>query len=247
MRKSLGEKRKQISDEQIAEITRLYGDYAEGDQVKIFPNEAFGFLRITVERPLRLRWEVTDDTIAAAIAAKPVAKLSAEVQTALRALLTEHRDASFATQRELVKALGSPLTALGLAGPTQKAVWSALAIHDERAPVITDRKGNPEPDPDLRDNENVSLPAVPVSFVEDPTERFATLEYRTAVDDYMRDEVLPYVPEAWVDNEKTKIGYEIPVTRHFYKYVPPRPLEEIDAEIKTLEDEIQRLLAEVAR
>ena len=169
------------------------------------------------------------------------------MQTALRALLTEHRDASFATQRELVKALGSPLTALGLAGPTQKAVWSALAIHDERAPVITDRKGNPEPDPDLRDNENVSLPAVPVSFVEDPTERFATLEYRTAVDDYMRDEVLPYVPEAWVDNEKTKIGYEIPVTRHFYKYVPPRPLEEIDAEIKTLEDEIQRLLAEVAR
>ena len=90
------------------------------------------------------------------------------------------------------------------------------------------------------------LPAVPVSFVEDPTERFATLEYRTAVDDYMRDEVLPYVPDAWVDHDRTKIGYEIPLTRHFYKYVPPRPLEEIDAEIKALEDEIQRLLAEVA-
>ena len=105
--------------------------------------------------------------------------------------------------------------------------------------------GHQEPDPDLRDNENVPLPAMPVSWVEDPTERFATLEYCTAVDDYMRDEVLPHVPDAWVDYDKTKVGYEIPLTRHFYKYVPPRPLEEIDAEIKALEDEIQRLLAEV--
>ena len=89
------------------------------------------------------------------------------------------------------------------------------------------------------------LPAVPVSFVEDPTERFATLEYRTAVEDYMPDEVLPYIPDAWVDHDRTKIGYEIPLTRHFYKYVPPRPLEEIDAEIQALEDEIQRLLEEI--
>ena len=128
----------------------------------------------------------------------------------------------------------------------QKAILAALAVRDEEAPVITDRKGNPEPDPELRDNENVPLPPVPVSFEEDPTERFATLEYRTAVDDYMRDEVLPYVPDAWVDHARTKIGYEIPLTRHFYKYVPPRPLEEIDAEIKALEAEIQRLLGEVA-
>jgi type I restriction enzyme M protein len=71
------------------------------------------------------------------------------------------------------------------------------------------------------------------------------LEYRTAVNDYMRDEVLPYVPDAWVDHGRTKIGYEIPLTRHFYRYLPPRALDEIDAEIRTLEKEIQRLLAEV--
>ena len=65
---------------------------------------------------------------------------------------------------------------------------------------------------------------MPLKFEEDPTDRFATLEYRTAIDDYMRDEVLPYVPDAWVDYDRTKIGYEIPLTRHFYKYVPPRPL-----------------------
>jgi type I restriction enzyme M protein len=128
----------------------------------------------------------------------------------------------------------------------QKAVRTALAVQDDEAPVITDRRGNPEPDPDLRDNENVPLPSVPLSFVEDPADRLATLVYRTAVDDYMRDEVLPYVPDAWVDHERSKIGYEIPLTRHFYKYVPPRPLEEIDAEIKALEDEIQQLLHEAA-
>jgi type I restriction enzyme M protein len=71
------------------------------------------------------------------------------------------------------------------------------------------------------------------------------LEYRTAIDDYVRGEVLPYVPDAWVDHDKTKIGYEIPLTRHFYKYVPPRPLAEIDVEIRALEAEIQDLLREV--
>lgn len=246
MRKSLGAKRKEISYAQIEEITRLYGDFAEGEQVKIFPNEAFGFLRITVERPLRLRWEVSDETIAAVFAARAIQKTADDPRLAVRQLLEAHRGARFTTQRELIKTLGSALTVLGLAGPAQKAVWSALAVRDEKAPVITDRKGNPEPDPELRDNENVPLPPVPVSFEEDPTERFATLAYRTAVDDYMREQVLPYVADAWVDHDKTKIGYEIPLTRHFYKYVPPRPLVEIDAEIKALEREIQRLLAEVA-
>jgi|ERR1035438_874978 type I restriction enzyme M protein len=146
----------------------------------------------------------------------------------------------------MIKVMGQAMAGLGLAGPAQRAVWAALAIRDEEAPIITDRKGNPEPDPELRDSESVPLPAAQVRFAEDPTQRFQTREYRTAIDDYMRDEVLPYVTDAWVDHDRTKIGYEIPLTRHFYKYVPPRPLEEIDAEIKALEDEIQRLLAEVA-
>ena len=164
MRKSLGDKRKQISDDQIPEIVRLYGDFEENDRVKIFPNEAFGFLRITVERPL-------DGEI--------------------------------------------------------------------------DRKGHPRPDPALRDNENVPLPEGRVFYEPDPAGRLATPAYRQAIDEYMTTEVLPYVPDAWVDHTKTRIGYEIPLTRHFYRYLPPRPLEEIDTEIKTLETEIQQLLAEV--
>ena len=147
-------------------------------------------------------------------------------------------------QRELVKALGPRSTGSASPDAAQKAVWAALAVRDDDAPIITDRKGNPEPDPDLRDNENVPLPAVPVSFDEDPTERLATLEYRTAVDDYMRGRGPARTsPTPGSTTTKTKIGYEIPLTRHFYKYVPPRPLAEIDAEIKALEDEIQTLLA----
>jgi type I restriction enzyme M protein len=246
MRKSLGEKRKQISEAQIEEITRLYGDFTESDKVKVFPNEAFGFLHITVERPLQLRWEVTEETISTVLAAKAIQKLVDDVQLAVRESLETHQGAQFATERELIKLLKPALAALDLPGPAQKAVWAGLAVRDEKAAVITDRKGNPKPDPELRDNENVPLPPEAVEFEEDPAERFATLPYRTAVDDYMRDEVLPFVPDAWVDHDRTKIGYEIPLTRHFYKYVPPRPLDEIDAEIKALEDEIQRQLTEVA-
>jgi type I restriction enzyme M protein len=246
MRKALGEKRKEISTRQIDEVVGLYGEFAEGGKVKIFPNEAFGFLRITVERPLRLRWEVADETIAATLAAKAIQKLPADTQTELGELLKDELGTTFANQRELRASFKDAVGVLELGVQAQKALWSALAVRDENAPIVTDRHGNLEPDPELRDTENVPLPVVPLSFEEDPTARFATLAYRTAVDDYMREEVLPYVPDAWVDHDKTKIGYEIPLTRHFYRYVPPRPLEEIDAEIKALEDEIQRLLGEVA-
>jgi type I restriction enzyme M protein len=245
MRKSLGEKRKEISTEQIDEITRLYGEFEEGERVKILPNEAFGFLRITVEQPLRLRWEITDETIQVTLETKALQKQPEQLRELLRELLAERLGSTFENHKAIVRALGPRIVDAGLPAAAQKAIWSGLAIRDPEARVITDRQGNPEPDTDLRDQENVPLPPVPVSFEEDPTARFSTLEYRTAVDDYMRNEVLPYVPEAWIDYDKTKIGYEIPLTRHFYEYVPPRPLEEIDAEIKALEEEIQELLAEV--
>jgi type I restriction enzyme M protein len=242
MRKSLGEKRKQISEGQIDEITRLYGEFVEGEKVKIFPNEAFGFMRITVERPLRLRWEVTDETIQVTLSAKALQKQPDHVRDLLRELLAEHVGSTFETQKQIIKALGPKIADAGVPTAAQKAIWSGLAVREEDAPLITDRKGNPEPDPELRDQENVPLPTVPLNYEEGPTNRFESLEYRSAIDDYVREEVLPYVPDAWVDYSKTKIGYEVPLTRHFYKYVAPRPLEEIDAEIKALENEIQELL-----
>lgn len=247
MRKSLGDKRNELSTEQIDEITRIYGDFAESEQSKIFPNEAFGFMRITVERPLKLRWEITGETIATALEAKAIKKLPSDTQSALRELLEDERGAKFSTQRRLSSSFKDAMSVLELPAGTQKALWSALAVRDEDAPAVTDRHGDPEPDPELRDNENVPLPSVPVTFEEDPAGRLETHEYRTAIEDYMHEEVLPYVTDAWVDHCRTKIGYEVPLTRHFYKYVPPRPLKEIDAEIRELEDQIERLLSEVTQ
>ncbi len=129
--------------------------------------------------------------------------------------------------------------------PLQTAVLDALAVRDPDADPVTDAKGNSLLDPDLRDNENVPLPDVHVTYEADVTARVSTVEYRTAVQDYVAAEVHPYVPDAWVDYVKTKIGYEIPLTRWFYKHMSPRPLPEIDAEIKKLEAEIQELLLEV--
>ena len=241
MRKSLGDKRKEISAEGIAEITRLYADFTEGERVTILSNESFGFQRITVERPLRLHWEVTADTAEHLAVTKQWAKLSVQDQNDLSSRLAELEEVSTTGRAAMAAKLGDLPKAI------EKQVWDAIAVRDPEAPVVTNRKGEPEADPELRDNENVPLPPIPVTWEEDPTERLASIEYRSAVEDYMVEEVLRYVPDAWVDHAKTKIGYEIPLTRQFYKYVPPRPLEEIDADIRALEDEIQRLLGEVTQ
>ncbi len=239
MRKSLGNKRKEIGPEQIDEITRLYGEFAESDRVKIFPNEAFGHMRITVERPLRLRWEVTTDTVTQLAEEKGWLKLAATEQADIAARLTALVGTSTTDKAVLTKKLGA------IPKGVDKPLWDILAVRDPEAPVVEKRNHEPEPDSDLRDSESVPLPPTPLKWEPDTTARLESLEYRSAVGDYMQAEVVPYVADAWVDYDKTKIGYEIPLTRHFYKYVPPRPLAEIAADIKALEAEIQTLLAEV--
>jgi type I restriction enzyme M protein len=239
MRKSLGNKRKEIALGQIDEITQLYADFAEGESVKILPNTAFGFQRITVERPLRLRWEVTDDAISQVAASRAWVKLTDEERASITARLRDLISTTAPDPRALQRKIGPVPAAI------ERALLDALGVRDPDAPIVTKRKGDPEPDPQLRDNENVPLPDVPTHWEEDPTHRLESLEYRTSVEDYMATEVLPDVPDAWVDHTKTKLGYEIPLTRYFYEYIPPKPLAEIDAEIKALEAEIQELLREV--
>ena len=245
MRKSLGAKRKYLTAEDVAELVKLYGAFEECDRVKIFDNEAFGFLRITVERPLRLRWEISDETLAAVKRDRKLARLDVEVREELLERLQKRAGLTSSSVKELEGELGDEIADLGLTKAQTKAVWDALTVRDPDAPVVTSRKGEPEPDPELRDAENVPLPSKKVGYETDPTARLETIEYRTAIADHLRDEVEPYVPDAWVDHTKTKMGYEIPLARHFYTYTPPRPLEEIDAEIKELEAEIQALLDEV--
>jgi type I restriction enzyme M protein len=241
MRKSLGDKRKQLSDDQIDQITRLFGNFTEGEEVKIFPNEAFGYQRITVERPLRVKWEVTSETLGMVAGTKAWEKLGLGDREMVELALKSLEGTSTTDRKVMAKELGPvPKT-------IEKAVWSVLAVSDPDAPIVTNRQGQPEPDADLRDNENVPLPSMPVEWEVNPSDRLANLDYRGAVEEYIGAEVLPFVEDAWVDFDKTKIGYEIPLTRYFYKYIPPRPLVEIDAEIKALEAEIQELLGEVAQ
>jgi type I restriction enzyme M protein len=226
MRKSLGEKRKTIADDQIAEITRLYAEFAEGDRCKIFRNEDFGYRRITVERPLRVRWEVTKETLASLSASKVVAKLDEDVRSGVLSAVEGLKGTSTNEREVFVEKVQGALTDVGELGkPVEKAVLDAATVRDPQAPVVTDGKGSPEPDAELRDFENVPL-------AED-------------IGDFMRREVLPFVVDAGVDESKTKIGYEIPFTRHFYVYTAPRALEDIDAEIKELEQGILDLLREV--
>ncbi len=234
MRKSLGDKRKYLTDEQIAEVTRLYHDAlaldGHDERVKVFRNEDFGYQRITVERPLRRRWELTEPALEQIKISKAFLAGKDLDQDVVLAALSDLLGTSEDAEEAFIKRLLNACTArrqVGLPKPVQKAILDAAAVPDPDAPVVTDRKGQPLPDPDLRDNENVPL-------AED-------------VEDYVAREVLPHVPDAWIDHSKTKTGYEIPFTQHFYRYVPPRSLAEIDAELAIVEGEIQRVMQGVVR
>ncbi|WP_230082585.1 type I restriction-modification system subunit M [Arsenicicoccus cauae] len=230
MRKSLGSKRKELLPADIETLVKLYAAFDDADdkRSKVFPGETFGFHTITVERPLRLAYQATAERIDEAIQAKAVQKLDESTQEQLRrALQTLDRETVWRARQTFDQALGKALgeADLQVGSPVRKAIHAALSERDETAEICADAKGNPEPDPRLRDTENVPL--------------------GQDIEEYVAREVLPYVPDAWVDHAKTKIGYEMPFTRHFYEYVPPRPLEEIDADVKRLIAEIQDLFAEL--
>ena len=236
MRKSLGDKRKIVTQPQIKELTKLYAealdaaantDHPLHSKVKVFKNTDFGYHRITVERPLKLRFEVTDETLAALAASKPVQKLDAALAfiEALKPLTGQ----DWETKSEAWLALKDAVVEAGRMWPTgtpfNKALRDAVGVRDPKGEVQKLTSGAIEPDPELRDYENVPLDE--------------------GVEEYLKREVLPHVPDAWIDHEKTKVGYEIPFTRHFYMHKPPRPLTDIDAELRALESEIQTLIGEV--
>jgi len=233
MRKSLGSKRKQLRDEDIKLICQLYDEFRHDDNPdepalsKVFANEAFGYRTITVERPLQLSFHVHEDTAEQVLAVKAIAKLPEREQAAVRTALTALTGRSWSNRDKFVTDLKTALKDAGLAkpgAPVIKAIWTTVGQHDPDADIVT-TKGKPEADSSLRDTENVPL--------------------SEEIEDYFAREVLPHVPDAWIDHGKTKIGYEIPFTRHFYRYTPPRPLEEIRKDLRVLVSEIQAMLAEV--
>ncbi|MBO9452277.1 SAM-dependent DNA methyltransferase [Tropicibacter sp. R16_0] len=242
MRKSLGSKRREIPEEACDEITRIYSDMLNGSSgwgefSKIFDAIDFGHREIRVERPLKLAFEITEERLEALQEAKPFMRLDEGDRKGVLQVLREGLPQGHRWMDRAVfdQALAEALKGAGvrIGAPVKKTVFSALSERDEEAIVCTDRRGNPEPDTDLRDHELVPL----------------NEEWQ----DYVKREVLPFVPDAWVDKTHTdaqdggvgRVGYEINFNRYFYKYVSPRPLEEIDAELKALEAEIANLLQEV--
>ncbi|MGS3153306.1 N-6 DNA methylase [Aeromonas sanarellii] len=233
MRKSLGSKRKQLSDEAIEEIVRLASRFEASPIAKIFPTSAFGYRRITVERPLKLAFYPQDaERLASLTADKGWAKLDGSLQSAILTALGQFAEAKLLSRDKFKKQLTKLLGEVKLPAPAFKLLVSHLGEQDDAAEVCK-TKGEQEANADLRDNENVPLG-------ED-------------IYDYLKREVLPHVPDAWIDTSKIDpldgqvgiVGYEIPFNRHFYQYQPPRDLAAIDADLDAVAKEIMQLLAEV--
>ena len=304
MPKSLNNKRNELSEDHIRDLTRIYGDFCDGSRAnvcidtktgmredrtvsRIFANHEFGFLKITVERPLRLNFEATAERVArldnqSAFVALAVSKKRKDakaaeaeeaegkaVQEAIRGMLGTLAGGGLYKDRgrfEAALEAAAKRAKLKLPGPIKKAIFAALGERDPTAEICRDSKDRPEPDSELRDTENIPLPPysplpdafaekigkieniahrgvkLPMFFGPDMPNDDLVEAMMPAIDAYIAAEVLPHVPDAWVDYGKTKIGYEIPINRHFYVYKPPRPLDEIETDITKLEGEIADLL-----
>jgi type I restriction enzyme M protein len=282
MKKSLNNKRNELTDKHIDRLTQLYSHFRDGETEavlidgkpetrvvsRIFRNEAFGFLKVTVERPLRLNFEASPERIARLDAQTAFANLATskkrkderaaaaeeqagrEEQQRIRALLGTLASKGCYTSRDAFEAdldTAARRHGMKLPAPIKKAIFAALGERDPNVDICRDGKGRPEPDSDLRDTENIPLPPgvplpLPMAFSPDAPNDDLVEALRPTVDAYIKAEVVPHVPDAWVDMSKTKVGYEIPINRHFYVYKPPRLLAEIEAEILALEGEIAGLL-----
>lgn len=229
MRKSLGSKRKLLNEDTINEITRIYGQFESSKVCKIFDTTDFGYRRITVERPLQLSFYPKDtDRLEALKEDKAFKRLEESFQKDILNVLANIDEDKINSRDKFIELLGIKLTASQV-----KLLQKHLSEHDDEAELCRDKKGNLEPNPDLRDYENIPL-------IED-------------IYEYFEREVKPHAPLAWIDEKKCDakdgkvgiVGYEIPFNRHFYEYTPPRPLEEIDAELDVVTKEIIELLGEV--
>lgn len=236
--KNEGNKRRKLSDEQIRQIADIYSEGESGELSRLLNYREFGYRRIRVLRPLRMRLHVTEETLDKLREEKAWGKLAPKQQAAWEKALKAHLGShhAFAWAEEFIEVTLKKSPAAGKVGKTfVKALTSALGIRDPEGDPVLDAEGGSVADPELTDYENVPL-----------TE---------SIEDYFTREVTPHVPDAWIDEtfkdeqdtEVGRVGYEINFNRYFYKYQRPRKLVDIDAELKQVEAEIAELLNEVAQ
>lgn len=232
---------------------------------RIFPTTHFGFRKITVERPLRLNFQASPERIARLEEEKGFQALAQSkkkgtagareqaegraLQEAIRRVVRALPNTLFTGRDEFERLLDAAAKRAGvkLPAPARRAILAALSERDEAAAICRDKDGNPEPDPELRDTESVPLGKDEGGRMKDED------GVPTSVRAFFEREVKPHVPDAWIDTSKRDprdgqvglVGYEINFNRYFYRYTPPRPLEEIESEIRGIEQDILRMLAEV--
>ena len=278
LKKSLGNKRRNIPPERAADILSLLAGFADGETrtvskdgedeevtvSRIFPTTWLGFRKITVERPLRLNFQASDDRIARLDEQRAFANLARSrrrgeagerakaegraLQDSIRTALRRMPDTLHKDRKTFVAELNAVAkkAVIKLRVPIRKAILTALSERDETAAICRDRRGFPEPDPGLRDTERVPLPdgADPVDDEGIPA----------SVQEFFDREVKPHAPDAWInlgkrdtrDGQVGLVGYEVNFNRYFYRFKPPRPLGEIEADIRRIEHEMVAMLREVA-
>ena len=265
MRRSLGDKRRQITPEKAEDILKLLVDYNDGDTrvvtkdgsheeaavSRVFPASHFGYRKITVERPLRLSFLASSERIARLEGERGFQSLAKskkrgyardqeeskglKLQNRLRDLLNGLPETTVPDRKAFGAMLDDDLkkAEMKLTAPARRAVLNALSERDQTAAVCRAKNGKPEPDSELRDSERVPL--------------------AESVEDFFEREVLPHVPDAWIEESKRDpkdgqvgvVGYEINFNRHFYRYTPPRALEDIERDIQAIEVDIMRMLGDV--
>lgn len=246
MRKSLGNKRKEITDEQIQKIKEIYKNFEESENSKIFDNEDFGYRKITVERPLKLSFRVNEESIEnvknttqfinLAVSKKKDLEIKEKEELEgrkkqeelLKFLESFDSEFEYMDRDKFIKDLKSKSKEFGitLSSGLIKAIVNAIGVRNENAEVCKDTKGNIESDSSLKDTESISL--------------------KEDIYEYFEREVKPHVPDSYMDESSfDNIGYEIPFTRYFYKYESLRPFDEIMKEIEELENEIAQEIRKV--
>jgi type I restriction enzyme M protein len=245
LRRSLGDKRRELGEDDIAAIVREYGAFAETKTCKIFDNDDFGYNRVPIERPLRLLYQMDIDRKARFLEAVP--HLLDDVQAIDRELGRTPRPDWNEFDRlmeALLKQRGSKWRA-----PERKLFRDVFAEREPDAqPVMLGqpRKATGDPDARIWGWFPGPKPRQEVRYEPDSQLRdFENVELKDEVARYVRHAVLPHVPDGWADREKMRSAYEINFNRHFYEYKPPRPLAAIDADLKRMEEKIVRLLREV--
>nr|MCU0322142.1 SAM-dependent methyltransferase [Chitinophagaceae bacterium] len=228
MRRSMGDKRRKIGEgedgepNQIDEIVKLYGKFEQTEKAKLFRNTEFGYTRVTVERPLRLRYQMTLEDKARFLDACP--HLLDDVQAIDKQLGREPMLDWNEVDKQIKKILKKNNDAKWRASE-YKLFRDVFTIKDPEAAKVLKGKNDFEVDADLRDYENIPL--------------------EQDIDNYFKSEVLPHVPDAWMDRTKDKVGYEINFNRYFYRHIKPRDLKDIDRELKDVEFKIMELLKEI--